>query len=209
MAQVTDDFITHVKSVENFPIGDSAQFILIASTLLLIKSKSLLPTLELTIEEEENIKDLETRLKIYKRMKELSVGIQAMFGKKILFTKENTKIDVKVFSPDKTMTVPNLGMALFELLQNLPKKDALPKAIVRKVISLEETITSLTERIKSNLRMSFREFAKVGKEEKVTVIVSFLAMLELVKQGTITVLQDEHFNDIKMETTNLEIPRYN
>jgi len=49
----------------------------------------------------------------------------------------------------------------------------------------------------------------VSKEERVTVIVSFLAMLELVKQGIITVLQDEHFNDIKMETTNLEIPRYN
>lgn len=209
LAQVTDDFIVHVKSVENFGIGETASFILIASTLLLIKSKSLLPTLELTLEEEENIKDLETRLKIYQRMKELSVGIQSMFGKKILFAKENTKIDVTVFSPDTTMTVPNLGMALFELLQNLPKKEALPKAMVRKVVSLEETITSLTERINTNLRMSFREFANVSKEEKVTVIVSFLAMLELVKQGIITVLQDEHFNDIKMETTNLEIPRYN
>ncbi len=73
LAQVTDDFIRHVQSVENFPIGESAQFILIAATLLLIKSKSLLPTLQLTTEETENIHDLETRLKLYQKIKVFSL----------------------------------------------------------------------------------------------------------------------------------------
>ena len=59
LAQVTDDYIAHIKSSTEFPIADSAQFILVASTLLLIKSKSLLPSLDLTTEEQADIKDLE------------------------------------------------------------------------------------------------------------------------------------------------------
>ncbi len=72
LSKVTDDFIGFLKEKSNFPLGLSANFILVASTLLLIKSKSLLPTLNLTSEEEANIEDLETRLKEYQRIKELS-----------------------------------------------------------------------------------------------------------------------------------------
>ena len=66
LSQVADEFIEYTKSIEDFPIADSADFILVASTLLLIKSKSLLPNLELTVEEEENIGELEKRLALYK-----------------------------------------------------------------------------------------------------------------------------------------------
>src|SRR3989344_4019754 len=62
LSQIADEFIEHTKSYEDFPISDSADFILIASTLLLIKSKSLLPNLSLTEEEQESIEDLENRL---------------------------------------------------------------------------------------------------------------------------------------------------
>ena len=208
LAKVTDDFIAYVKNFESFPIADSANFILIASTLLLIKSKSLLPTLDLTEEEQASIEDLEARLKIYARMKELSVHIKELFGKDVIFAKENNKIEVKVFSPHPKMTLPNLVVAMFDVIKNFPKKEILPKAIVRKVISLEEMITNLTQRITSNLKMSFREFANVSKAEKVNVIVSFLAMLELVKQGVISVAQEQKFDDIKMETVNIGVPKY-
>ncbi|HAO64389.1 TPA: hypothetical protein DCQ44_00205 [Candidatus Taylorbacteria bacterium] len=208
LAKVTDDFILYVKNFENFPIADSANFILIASTLLLIKSKSLLPTLDLSEEEQASIEDLEARLKIYARMKELSVHIKERFGKKMLFAKENNKIEVKVFSPHVKMTLPNLVAAMFDVIKNFPKKEILPKAIVRKVISLEDMIGRLTQRISSNLKMSFREFANTNKAEKVNVIISFLAMLELVKQGVISVMQEQKFDDIKMETVEVGVPKY-
>jgi chromatin segregation and condensation protein Rec8/ScpA/Scc1 (kleisin family) len=127
----------------------------------------------------------------------------------MLFAKENNKIEVKVFSPHAKMTLPNLVAAMFDVIKNFPKKEILPKAIVRKVISLEEMIAHLTKRITSSLRMSFREFANVNKEEKVNVIISFLAMLELVKQGVINVMQEQKFDDIKMETTaEAGVPKY-
>jgi len=55
--------------------------------------------------------------------------------------------------------------------------------------------------------MSFKDFAK-DKEGRVNVIVSFLAMLELVKQGIISVVQERHFDDIVMETENVGLPKY-
>ena len=69
LSQVADEFIEYIKSFEEFPIADSADFILVASTLLLIKSKSLLPNLQLTEEEQGSIEDLENRLASYKNIK--------------------------------------------------------------------------------------------------------------------------------------------
>jgi segregation and condensation protein A len=207
LAKVADDYIAHIKSFEEFPVADSAHFILVASTLLLIKSKSLLPTLDLTTEEQASIADLERRLKIYERMRELSGRIKPMFGKNILFARGERKLD-PVFSPDEEMTVPNLFAAAMRVLQNLPKKEFLPKVIVDKVISLEEMIGNLTKRVSDNLKMSFREFSGAGKAQRVHIIVSFLAMLELVKQGVINVTQERHFDDISMETESVGVPKY-
>ena len=71
LSKVADDFIAYINSIEEFPLEESADFILIASTLILIKSKSLLPTLDLSIEEEEDISTLEDRLREYQKIKEL------------------------------------------------------------------------------------------------------------------------------------------
>jgi len=95
------------------------------------------------------------------------------------------------------------------VLNSLPKMEVAPKVLIKKVISLEETIDNLTERIKSNLKMSFKDFSGVGKAEKVDIIVSFLAMLELVKLGTIAVMQSESFGNIDMESQDTGTPHYN
>ncbi len=209
LAQVTDDFIHHIENFENIPMGESAQFILIASTLLLIKSKSLLPVLTLTEEEEQGIHDLETRLKIYQRIKEGSVHIKKMFGEHILFFPETTHATPVVFSPHQSMNLLSLVEVLKNIITSLPKKESAPKAVIRQVISLETMIDSLSERITHSLRMKFSDFSASHKHEKVNVIVSFLAMLELVKQGVIHATQDDHKGDIHMETQQIGVPRYN
>lgn len=207
LAKVADDYLSYIKQLDNFPLSDSANFILIASTLVLIKSKSLLPSLELSDDEQGDIADLERRLKIYQRIKELSVGVRALFGKEVLFPLEPRKV-VPIFSPDDSMTTSSLLSAVKSILNSLPKKELLPTAVVAKVMSLEEMITHLTKRVTDNLRMSFREFSKSDKQSRVHVIVSFLAMLELVKQGIISVAQEKHFEDIVMETEQITVPKY-
>jgi segregation and condensation protein A len=208
LAQVADDYIAYVRNLSDFPVADSAHFVLVASTLLLIKSKSLLPSLNLTVEEQSNVKDLEHRLRMLERVRQASVGVRALFGSRILFPRSERSLE-PTFSPDADMTVANLFAAVGRVLAHLPKREFLPKVIVDKVMSLEEMIGNLTERITSSLRMSFRDFSSgEGKAERVNVIVSFLAMLELVKQGVISVTQERHFDDIQMETETLGVPRY-
>jgi segregation and condensation protein A len=216
LSQVTDDFIRTIKERENFPLGLSANFVLVASTLLLIKSKSLLPSIELTPEEQVSIEDLEERLKEYQRFKELSVHVRELFGAHIIFPRQQSRERVTVFAPDQNMDTAHIALAARSILTNLPKKEAKPQISIKKVISLEETIEKLTARITRSLRMSFGEFAGhskpgsgMSREEKVTVIVSFLAMLELAKEGIIAVRQENLFEDIHMETESIGVPRYN
>lgn len=208
LAQVTDDFIAHVKQFDTMPMDESAHFILIASTLLLIKSKSLLPQLQLTQEEQGDIHDLETRLKIYKRIKDAAVHVRLLFGKEIIFSPSQARPVVPVFTPDPEFTLNRALLSLQDLMSRLPKKEKIPHTIVKKVVSLEEMIGTLTTRITSHLRMTFKEFTKEHKENKVNVIVSFLAMLELVKQGIVHVSQEKAFDDIHMETKEVGVPRY-
>lgn len=209
LAGVADDYIEYINKQEDFPMSHTADFILIASTLVLIKSKSLLPTLSLSEEEQESIETLEKRLKLHQRMKELSLHISKNFGKKIMFARTPAKNIEPVFSPDKDLSVSKIFGGIKSVLHNLPKKAlAIPKKVVEKVISLEEVIENLTARVNKNLKMSFKEFSGIGKEEKVNVIISFLAMLELVKQGIVSVTQDKHFSDITMETDNIGTPEY-
>ncbi len=109
LSKVADDFIEHIKRFEHFPLEDSAHFILVASTLLLIKSKSLLPNLALTAEEEGNIGDLELRLKVYQRIKEAGILVKNRFGREIIFAKSTTRPIVPVFSPDPGMTLGTIA----------------------------------------------------------------------------------------------------
>ncbi len=208
LAKVTDDFIAHVRQFEKLPMGESAHFILVASTLLLIKSRSLLPELALTEEEKGDIQDLETRLKVFKRIKDASKHIQELFGARMIFPQSHARPLSPVFTPDPIFTLEKALYSLRDLINRLPKKESLPKHVVQKVVSLEEMIGNLTERISSSLRMSFKQFTAEHKGERVGVIVSFLAMLELVKEGVLHVTQERDFDDIHMETKEVGVPRY-
>lgn len=208
LSQVADDYIGHVKSMEQFPIALTAHFLLIASTLILIKSRSLLPSITLTTEEEADIEDLEKRLRQYQQVQHLSQYVSERYGVARMFAKHESSRKEIVFSPGKQVTLANMYAVIKEILSNLPKPEQLPKTLVKKVMSLEEMLDRLQERIKSGLRTSFRDFAGIGKQEKVHIVVSFLAMLELTKRGLIAVSQQSQFDDIHMETQELHVPNY-
>ena len=208
LAKVTDDFIAHVRQFENMPMGESAHFILVASTLLLIKSKSLLPGLNITEDEQSDIHDLETRLKIYKRIKDAARHVQSAFGGDMIFPQSQSRRIDPIFIPDPEFSLEKALYALKDLINRLPKKESLPKHVVEKVVSLEDMIGNLTARISTQLKMSFSQFTAGHRGERVNVIVSFLAMLELVKQGVLEVTQHSAFADIDMETKEVGVPRY-
>lgn len=208
LAEVTEDYLAYIKNLEESQtekrIADISYFILVASTLILIKSKSLLPNLELTEDEEEKISDLEKRLKLYKIIKEASLDIKNNFGINIIFYPIERNWNEPIFSPDPFLTKENMLSSINSVLANLPTKATkLPEIEVRKVINISEVIEKLIDRVENAINMSFREFskshgAKDQGEARVHVIVSFLAMLELVRGGIIDVVQNNTFGDIEM-----------
>lgn len=207
LAAVADDFINHLKDIEDGDKEQMANFILVASTLMLIKSVSLLPKLQVTAEETGSMEDLEKRLRLYQEIKRLSENVRANYGSKIIFTRDPSKEIVPIFSPSRDLTLTNLKLALERVIDNLPKVERLPEVIVQKVISLEEAIESLATRVQSALKTSFQHFVR-DKKEKVNIIVSFLGMLELVKRGIVQVEQASHFQDIEIETAGTTVPKY-
>ena len=201
LAQVTEDYLKYINTLENVSPAETSSFIVIAATLILIKSKSLLPDLSLTPEEEGDIRNLEERLKLFEFYNRLGLNIKSMFGKRIIFAPQERKNDFLVFLPDEQITKESMMTFARHALGKIPAKVFLPEVEVKKSISLEEMIGKLTERIQNSLKMSFREFAGSArsKEEKITVIVGFLAILELVRQGILKVMQEKNFEDIIIE----------
>ena len=198
---MTEDYLNYVNSLNNLSPAEISSFVVVAATLILIKSRSLLPNLNLTQEEEGDIKNLEDRLKLYELYTKLSKNIKENFGQKIIFAPLERKNDFLVFLPDEQITKESMMTFASNVLGRIPKKVFLPKVEVKKVVSIEDMINKLTERIQNSLKMNFREFAGEAqtKEERVFVIVGFLAMLELVRNGILCAVQENNFEDIIIE----------
>ncbi|MCU0678714.1 MAG: segregation/condensation protein A [Candidatus Pacebacteria bacterium] len=207
LAAVTDEYIKQVSEMQEKSLPNTAQFVQLAATLLLIKSKSLLPVLELTKEEEQTIDNLEERLRQYQIYRDAGAVLANRYGKNILYSRRFIAPKDPLFIPDSWCTLSQLHEAMWSVLQNLPKKDIKPKVQVKASISLEDMMASLQRRIETQLRAKFSDIRKEADEHK-TVIVGFLAILELVKQGNVLVSQLGRFEDIEIELEKEGIPRY-
>lgn len=207
LANITEDFIAHVRAQETFPVEETANFIQIAATLLLIKSKSLIPDLTLTEEEHADIDDLKKRLEAYEKVREAARELGRIFGKAPM-VRAGWRAPEPFFSPSRDLTADALAEALARVLAAREAVEELPEARVKPLITIEEVMDDLGKRVQSALTLSFKAFTG-DKKDKVEIVVSFLALLELVKQGAIAAEQYEPHGDIRMRhTASASVPRY-
>lgn len=209
LAQVSDEFIAYVQSSPELPVGETAEFISMAATLLLIKSRSLLPSLQLTDDESSDIKELEYRLAVFQLIKTAGQGLH--FEQSTYLYDGYAPEPEAMYLPDDTITPTSLRAAAQTVMDGFPALLSLPKVTVKKIISLEDMISTMATRIGAAFRMSFKDFSKSHSPKEVAevrhhVIVSFLALLELVKQGIIKATQEG--DDIHMESDAVSTPRY-
>ena len=204
LAEVCDEYIARINAMPPLPVGETAEFIALAATLLLIKSRSLLPSLDLSDDESRDIKELEYRLALYKLIKEASHGLGRL-NLPVLYEGRPQELE-PLYIPDPSVTATSLRGAAQTLIDGFPATLVLPKVEVKKIISLEEMINTMAARISQAFKMSFREFS--GKKERGEIIVSFLALLELVKQGILKAEQEAHFGDITLESDSVSTPNY-
>lgn len=210
LAEISNQFLERVKSFENFPRAEVARFIETASILMLIKSRALLPQMEIDDEEKQSIDELERRLAIYKIIRETSDAIKKIYGKTPMFQRESCVNAGVIFIKPANLSLENIVETAKNIIKYLPKEESFPEAKIGKIIKLEEKIFALAERMQKNIQTCFYDFARTGdrgkiltKEElaeiKTEIIVSFLALLELIKQGMAIAVQENPFGDISIQ----------
>lgn len=199
LAKVADQYLDYIKSKKDIKLENLADFLSVASKLILIKSKALLPFLQFSEEEEEEIKDLSKQLEEYKKYKEVSekVGKLARMNRNS-FTREAYEGVSALFYPPENINVFDLKKYFQFILNEIPVVEKLEEEFVKEIVTLEEKIIYLQETIKEKAETSFSELTSNAKE-KIEIIVSFLAVLEMVKQKIIDVEQNEIFKGIKIK----------
>lgn len=206
ITSVADDFLKFIQGQNTFPLGQAAHFVYVSATLLLLKSRSLLPVLSLTDEEEGDVKDLQFRLTVLQAVRAAS----RLFpnGVARMFFGSGAKVEDPVFMPSKDLSLVSIQDAINRVLANAPRETKLAEVNISSVVSLEEMIDRLSERIQKAMHMTFSTFAGSATDKR-EVVVGFLAMLELVKRGMLLVEQERDFAEIRMNYAGtLGAPRY-
>ncbi|HCM43938.1 MAG: Segregation and condensation protein A [Candidatus Kaiserbacteria bacterium GW2011_GWC2_49_12] len=205
LAEVCDAYLAYVEKLPELPLGETAQFILVASTLLLIKSRTLLPTLSLSEEEKESVEELERRLARYTLVRKAAKLLRREWGKTPLMLRTRAPIRMPVFAPAEA-TLERVSAIAKRLVSMLPKPEKLAQVAVAPILALEDVITSLKVRIASALKARFSELTRSRNKQE--TIVYFLATLELVRSGSISATQERLFEDITLVAEMPQLPRY-
>ena len=207
LSDITEEFIQHVRAQTTFPVEETANFIQIAATLLLIKSRSLIPDLELSDEENADVEDLKRRLAAYEKVREAARELSRLYGRSVMVQAGERPVE-PIFSPSGDLTKGGLAEAMTRVLAAREVVEELPEARVKPLVTIEEMMDQLAKRVQTAMTLSFKDFA-IGTKEKIEVIVSFLALLELVKQGAVAAEQFDDYGDIRIShTAAAVIPRY-
>ncbi len=196
LSKIAEEYLRLVRETQ-LPPEEIADFLMVASKLLLIKSQALFPNLPV----EDEGPSLESQLKLLKLYHDASKGIEAMIKQKhFVYFREKMPVE-RIFRPPQKTTLAVLQEVFLGVIKALEPLVRIPKAIMMRTISISERIQKLRDMIVEKLTSSFKTFVGSSKD-KTEIIVSFLALLELCKQRIVEVKQDKLFNDILIEHKN-------
>ena len=197
LAQVTETYLDHVNSNE-VPPAELADFLVVATKLLLIKSRAILPVPEEEVKEDPST--LALQLRLYKEFVEASKQLEAMWdGPQCSFGRAQAdSIKAQGFELAPGVGVESLQDSFTRLLKRLEPFFKIQQAAMERVVSVKERLREIHDAILSRSQMHFSHVVK-GAKNKVDVVVSFLALLELVKQRVVTTVQSDSFQDIEIK----------
>ena len=201
ISRITEEFLNYVRLMQMLDLELAGEFLVMAANLMLIKIQMLLPKDNDTEtgEAEDPRTNLVNQLIEYKQMKEAAkeMSVISEEQKFVLYRKlfdEDRKLAKDSREPQyKESNVFDLLAALRKAIKR-SEVNLKPHIIERNVISVEECSQNLLNTLKQQKRISFMEILK--KETKPVIVITFIAILELIKMGKIFVLQSQNFDDI-------------
>ena len=199
LAEVTDQYLAYIHQMQ-VPAEEISAFLVIAAKLLQIKSEALLPRPPICEAGEEDPGEaLARQLKIYKRFKELANWLDER-------TARHLRTYLRVAPPQKVeghldlsnITLADLLAAAEGIFAEEAEKQALGTVIAAPRITIREKITLIAERLGHSSNVPFNSILG-QKPSRLEVVVTFLALLELIKQYRVAAKQAALFSDIEIE----------
>lgn len=198
--EITKQYLDYINAMKDLNLSIASEYLVMASELIEMKSKMLLPKKQVIEEDtyEEDPKELLIeRLLAYKQYKEITSEFKSLEeSRKNVFTKEpeNLMNYSKEESNDSNLSIEDLLKAFEELLARKELDKPLATKITKKQISVTEKIKKIKSILFEKKKVNFEELFEVKTKEE--VIVSFLSILEMVKHNEIIINQEKNFNNI-------------
>lgn len=205
ISKISEEFLNYIKFMQYFDLELAGEFILMSATLMYIKAEMLLPRPK--FDEDSEVEDPRTglvqKLLEYKLYKDASKELaELQESQKYVFYRNLFESDASIIENSASYS----NATLFDLINAYNKavqktEKTAPRHVVElENVTVEEKIEIINHLLEKEKRISFNNF--ISKSNKANIIVSFLAILELMKYQKIYIFQNENFDDIIIVNRN-------
>ena len=197
--EIAKQYLDYIESMKNLNLSIASEYLVMASELIEMKSRILLPKREEedTDEYEEDPREvLIERLLAYKKYKEVTKEFKDLeLTRKLVISKEQENLSKYLKEEEnENLSVSDLVDAFNNLLEKKRLEKPVQTKITKKELSVTEKVIKIRDILKKKRKVNFEDlFENSSKEE---IIVSFLSILEMLKKDEIIVKQENNFNNI-------------
>lgn len=205
IVEITAQYLEAIEGIDESNLDNTSEFLVLASQLLYIKSRMLLPKNEDTEEEEDPREELARRLYEYQQYKEASEELRKNeFSTRYMVFREAERIDFPVPEYDTRHDVDELLNAFDSILKRhtrrlKPEKRAFSQIVGREKVSVDDMVEKIRKRLKKSKKIKFESLFE-DSNSKPEMIATFLAVLEMVKGGKLFANYDASKKDFILTT---------
>jgi segregation and condensation protein A len=201
LAQVTDQYLAYLHNLEDRNPAEVSAFLVIAARLVQIKSSALLPRPPQIDRSEDDVDDgeaLAQQLIQYRRFKQLSAWLSEQEAANMrTYLRLGTpipKIDARLDMSE--ITLEDLALLAFQVFIGKADLPALSRVVSMPRVTIREKIHIILNILRHSGKASFKNLA--GNQNRLDIVITFLAMLELIKRSVINAEQTDLFGDINL-----------
>jgi segregation and condensation protein A len=208
VAEITEQYLIYIHAMKELKLDNASEYLVMAATLLAIKSKMLLPKHEDELEEDFNYEgeedprdELVERLIEYKKFKEAATEFKSLEKDRgLMYTKppsdlsEYTKETHHIEKADMNVSIYDMLAAFQKLMRRKKLQKPLSTRITRQEIPIEKRMAEIIEQLGTGKRKRFQDLFPV--HDRSHIVVTFLAVLELMKRQEILIEQEQNFAEI-------------
>lgn len=204
LSMVTDQYLTHIRQIDNSKPEQISAFLVIAAKLIQIKSEALLPRPPTREDSEEDpAQSLVEQLRLYKKFKEMAEHLYQLeqigkhtYKRGAIPIKLDGKLDLS------ELTLDDLVSAAQAIFQSERDKKSLSTVIAAPKVTIRQKINYLTNLLSGNDQVNFDDIMRTATS-RLEIVVTFLALLELVKRHRVVATQQGIFSNIAIEKSEL------